>query len=156
MYYYMTIDIHKAITSNPNSKNLLKPWGSNSNPNSLRGKLFNRYTGPKNPVEKQVDFHPYTGQIYKVNDPPASNNDRCCMLHDIKYTVAENIGQNPKDIKNRKLDADEEWLACFKPRTPYDMSAYTAIKSKKILELGNNFTMENLSNELNKPTIQKF
>ena len=53
------------------------------------------------------------------------------MLHDIKYTVAENIGQNPKDIKNRKLDADKEWLACFKPRTPYDMLAYTAIKNKK-------------------------
>ena len=150
----MTIDIHKAITSNPISKNLLKPWGSNAKPNSIRGKLFNRYTGPGNPVEKQVDFHPYTGQIYKVNDPPASNNDRCSQLHDVKYAVAENIGQNPKDIKNRKLDADEEWLACFKPRTPYDMLAYTAIKSKKTLGLGN-FTMENLSQELNKPTIQK-
>ena len=77
------------------------------------------------------------------------------MIHDIKYTVAENIGQNPKDIKNRKSDADEEWLACFKPRTPYDMLAYTAIKSKKTLGLGN-FTMEDLSNELNKPTINKF
>ena len=30
------------------------------------------------------------------------------MLHDIKYTVAENIGQNPKDIKNKKLEADKE------------------------------------------------
>ena len=78
------------------------------------------------------------------------------MLHDIKYTVAENIGQNPKDIKNRKLDADKEWLNCFKPKTPYDMLAYTAIKTKKTLGLGNNFTMENLSNELNKPTINKF
>ena len=78
------------------------------------------------------------------------------MLHDIKYAAAENIGQNPKDIKNRKLDADEERLACFKPRTPYDMLAYTAIKSKKALGLGNNFTMEDLSNELNKPTINKF
>ena len=156
MYCYMTIDIHRAITGNPISKNLLKPWGSNSNANSLRGKLFNKYTGPGSPVEKQVDFHPYTGQIYKVNDPPASNNDRCSMLHDIKYTVAENIGQNSKDIKNRNLDADKEWLACFKPRTPYDMLAYTAIKSKRILGLGNNFTMEDLSQELNKPTIQKF
>ena len=35
MYYYMTIDIHKVITGNPISKNLLKTWGSNSNPNSL-------------------------------------------------------------------------------------------------------------------------
>ena len=84
----MTIDIHKAITSNPISKNILKPWGSNANSNSLRGKLFNKYTGPGNTFEKQVDFHPYTGQIYKVHDPPSNNNDRCSMLHDVKYTVA--------------------------------------------------------------------
>ena len=78
------------------------------------------------------------------------------MLHDIAYTVAQNIGQNPKHVKNRKLEADEKWLACFKPRTPYDMLAYAAIKSKKTLGLGNNFTMKDLSNELNKPTINKF
>ena len=35
------------------------------------------------------------------------------MFHDIQYTVAENIGTNPKDIKNRKSDADNEWLDCF-------------------------------------------
>ena len=103
----MVIDVHKAIIPNSISKNLLRPWGSNVNSYSLRGKLFSKYTGPGNPVEKQVDFHPYTGQIYKVNDLPSSNNDRCSMLHDIKYTVAENVGQNPKDIKNRKLDADK-------------------------------------------------
>ena len=97
----MAIDIHKVITGNPISKNLLKPWGSNSKPNSLRGNLVNRYTGPGNPIYDQIDFHPYTGQIYKIHDPPSSNNDRCSMLHDIKYTVAENIGQNPKDIKNK-------------------------------------------------------
>ena len=152
----MVIDIHKIIISNPISKNLLKPWASNTRPNSLRSKLFSKYTGPGNPTEKQVDFNPYMGQIYKVNDPPLSNNDRCSMLHDIKYTVAENIGQNVKEVKNRKLDADKEWLDCFKVRTLYHMLAYTAIKSKKTLGLGNNFTMENLSNELNKPTIQKF
>ena len=151
----MVVDIHKVITSNPISKSILKPWASNSNPNSLRGKLFNKYTGPGNPVQKQVDFHPYTGQIYKVNDPPASNNDRCSMLHDVKYTVAVNVGLNSKDIKSRKLDADREWLDCFKPRMPYDMLAYSAIKSKTTLGL-RNFTMEDSSNELNKPTIQKF
>ena len=53
------------------------------------------------------------------------------MLHDIKYTVAQNIGKNPIDVKNRKLDADKEWLDCFKVKTPYDMLAYAAIKSKK-------------------------
>ena len=43
--------------------------------------------------QKNNDFHPYTGEIYKVHDPPLSNNDRCSMLHDIAYTVAENVGQ---------------------------------------------------------------
>ena len=35
------------------------------------------------------------------------------------------------------------------------MLAYSAIKSEKTLGLGN-FTMEDLSNELNKPTINEF
>ena len=152
----MVIDIHKTIISNPISRNLLKPWGSFAKPNSLREKLFNKYTDPGNPIEKQVDFHPYTGQIYKVHDLPLSNNDRCSMLHDIDYTVAENVGRNAKDIKNRKLQADDKWLDCFKLRSPYDMLAYSAIKTKRKLGLGNNFTMENLSQELNKPTINKF
>ena len=152
----MVIDIHKTIISNPVSRNLLKPWGSFAKPNSLRSKLFNKYTDPGNPIEKQVDFHPLTGQIYKVHDPPLSNNDRCSMLHDIDYTVAQNIGRNPKDVKNRKLQADKEWLDCFKVRTPYDALAYSAIKTKKTLGLGNNFTMEDLSQELNKPSINKF
>ena len=94
----MTIDIHKMITGNPIKKNLMKPWGSNSKPNSLRGTLFNCYTGPGNNIIKQVDFNPYTGQIYKVNDPPSSKNDRCSMVHDIKHTVAENISRDLKDI----------------------------------------------------------
>ena len=152
----MVIDIHKTIISNPLSRNLLKPWGSFAKPNSLRSKLFNKYTDPGNPIEKQVDFHPLTGQIYKVHDPPLSNNDRCSMFHDIDYTVAQNIGRNAKDIKNRKLEADDKWLDCFKVRTPYDALAYSAIKTKKTLGLGNNFTMEDLSQELNKPTINKF
>ena len=152
----MVIDIHKTIISNPISKNLLKPWGSFAKEGSLRSKLFNKYTDPGNPIEKQVDFHPLTGQIYKINDPPLSNNDRCSMFHDIDYTVAENIGRNAKDVKNRKLEADNKWLGCFKIKTPYDALAYSAIKTKKTLGLGNNFTMEDLSKELNKPTINKF
>ena len=152
----MVIDIHKTIISNPVSKNLLKPWGSFAKPNSLRSKLFDKYTDPGNPIEDQVDFHPYTGQIYKVHDPPLSNNDRCSMFHDIDYTVAQNIGRDAKDVKNRKLQADDKWLDCFKVRTPYDALAYSAIKTKKTFGLGNNFTMEDLSQELNKPSINKF
>ena len=146
----MVIDIHKTIISNPVSRNLLKPWGSFAKEGSLRSKLFNKYTDPGNPIEKQVDFHPLTGQIYKIHDLPLSNNDRCSMFHDIDYTVAQNIGKNPKDIKNRKLKADDKWLDCFKVRTPYDMLAYSAIKSKRKLGLGNN-PNQILSQELHKP-----
>ena len=36
----MTIDIHKVITGNPISKNLMKPWGSTAKPNSIRRTTF--------------------------------------------------------------------------------------------------------------------
>ena len=89
----MVVDIHKIITSNPVSKNLLKPWGSNSKPNSLRGKFFNRYTGPGNNLKSQVKFNPQTGKIIQIFDPPSSSNDRCSMFHDIAYIVAQNTGK---------------------------------------------------------------
>ena len=49
----MTIDIHRAITSNKIISNLMKPWGfnydrkGNSKSKSL---AFNEYTGPTNLV----------------------------------------------------------------------------------------------------------
>ena len=147
----MIIDIHKVITGNPIMKNLMKPWGSNKEKT-----IFNKYTGPGNDVLKQVKFYPKTGDIYKIYDQPSSSNDCCSMYHDIKYTVAETIGKNDRDIKNKKLQADDKWLKCFKVRTPYDLVAYSAIKSKKVLGLGNDFTMNDLSEELNKPVINKF
>ena len=158
----MVVDIHKMIASNKLTSNLMKPRGSNydrknnSKSKSLREKAFNKYTGPGNLVHLQVDFNPKTGDIYKFYDQPSSSNDRCSMYHDIKYTVAENVGKNDKDIKRLKHLADDKWLKCFKPRSPWDIAAYSAIKSKKVLGLGNNFTMNDLSEELNKPVINKF
>ena len=146
----MTIDIHKVITGNPITKNLMKPWGSNKEKT-----IFNKYTGPGNDLKQQLDFNPYTGEIYKIHNQPSSSNDRCSMHHDVKYTVAENVGKNNKDIKRLKYLADDKWLDCFKPRSPWDIATYSAIKSKKTLGLGN-FTMEDLSEELNKSIINKF
>ena len=40
------------------------------------------------------------------------------MYHDTAYTVAQNTGINDKDVKNKKLLADDTWLKCFKPRSP--------------------------------------
>ena len=146
----MTIDIHKVITGNTITKNLMKPWGSNK-----EKAIFNKYTGPGNDLSKQLKFNSKTGEIYQILDKPSSSNDRCSMYHDVKYTVAENVGKNDKDIKRLKHLADDKWLKCFKPRSPCDIAAYSAIKSKKVLGLGN-FTMEDLSQQLNKPVINKF
>ena len=146
----MTIDIHKVITGNPITKNLMKPMGSNKEKT-----IFNKYTGPGNDLSKQLKFNSKTGKIYQILDQPSSSNDRCSMHHDVAYTVAQNVGKNNKDIKRLKHTADDKWLKCFKPRSPWDIAAYSAIKSKKLLGLGN-FTMEDLSNELNKPVINKF
>ena len=147
----MTIDIHKMITGNPITKNLMKPWGSNKEKT-----ISNKYTGPGNDLSKQLKFNSKTGEIYQILDQPSSSNDRCSMYHDVAYTVAQNVGKNNKDIKRLKHKADDKWLKCFKPRSPWDIAAYSAIKSKRKLGLGNNFTMEDLSNELNKPVINKF
>ena len=147
----MSIDIHKVITGNPITKNLMKPWGSNKEKT-----IFNKYTGPGNDLSKQLKFNSKTGEIYEILDQPSSSNDRCSMYHDVAYIVAQNIGKNNKDIKRLKHTTDDKWLKCFKPRSPWDIAAYSAIKSKKNLGLGNNFNMEDLSNELNKPVINKF
>ena len=56
------------------------------------------------------------------------------MYHNIAYTIAQNTGINNKDVKNKKLQADEKWLKCFKSISPWDIAAYTAIKGKKLLD----------------------
>ena len=146
----MTIDIHKVITSNPITKSIMSPWGSNSKANSIRGKLFNKYTGPGNDLSKQIKFDQQTGKIIQIYDQPTSSNDRCSMYHDIAYTIAQNTGINNTDVKNKKLKADKKSLQCFKPRSPWDIAAYTAMKSKKILGLGVEDHNKILSDELHK------
>ena len=55
----MNIDIYKAISGNPITKNLMKPWGSNKEKT-----IFNKYTGPGDNLSRQVKFNSKTGEIY--------------------------------------------------------------------------------------------
>ena len=55
----MTIDIHKVITGNPITNNLMKPWGSNK-----QKTIFNKYTGPGNDLSRQVKFNSKTGHSH--------------------------------------------------------------------------------------------
>ena len=41
---------------------------SNSKSKSLREKAFNKYTGPGNKVDLQVDFNPKAGDTYRIYD----------------------------------------------------------------------------------------
>ena len=50
LYYIMVVDIHKVITSNPITKGIMSPWGSNSKANSIR--FCNKYIGPGNDLSK--------------------------------------------------------------------------------------------------------
>ena len=118
--------------------------------------MFNKYTGPANKIHLQVDFDPKTGEIFKIHDKPVSSNDRCSMYHDIKYSVAENIGKSDKDIKRLKHIEDDIWLKCFKPRSPWDMIAYSSIKSKRKLGLGVKNSNKILSEELHKPKRKNY
>ena len=63
----MTIDIHKAITGNPITKNLMKPWGSDK-----QKMIFNKYSGLGNDFSRQVKFNSKTGEIYQILDQPSS------------------------------------------------------------------------------------
>ena len=79
--------------------------------------------------------------------------DEICSQHNVDYTLS-------KSLRDKHL-ADEKIINAIN-ELPYNQQQYgtflvkNIIRSKRKLGLGNNFTMEDLSNELNKPSIQKF
>ena len=84
---------------------------------------------------------------------PSGKTDSICAQHDVDYDLS-------KSLKDKHITDDKMIKAINE--LPYNQQQYgtflvkNIIRSKRKLGLGNNFTMENLSNELNKPTLQKF
>ena len=136
----MAIDIHKAIGKLP-----IIPKKGFTLPNM-------NYCGPFNPLSEQL-IYDKDGNILKYIQRPTGETDRICSQHDVDYSLS-------KTLKDKHL-ADEKMINAIN-KLPYNQQQYgtflvkNIIKSKRKLGLGNNFTMEDLSNELNKPTIQKF
>ena len=136
----MTIDIPKAIGKLP-----IIPKRGFVLPNM-------NYCGAYNPLDKQL-IYDKNGNILKYIQKPSGNTDAICAQHDVDYTLANNL----KD----KHIADEKMIKAIN-ELPYNQQQYgtflvkNIIRSKKKLGMGNNFTMEDLSNELNKPIINKF
>ena len=93
------IDIHAAIGKFPKPK---KGW-------TLPGHNF---TGPYNPLEKQVKYDPETGEILEIYQQPTGATDAIAIQHDVDYDVCSNrekkYGENLKKCKHK---ADKKWLS---------------------------------------------
>ena len=136
----MTIDIHEKIGKLP----IISKRGFTL-PNMY-------YCGPHNPLEKQV-IYDQKGNILRYIQPPTGKTDEICVQHDVDYTLARNL--KDKHIADKKMIDSINKL-------PYNQKQWgtflvkNIISSKKKLGLGNDFTMNDLSEELNKPVINKF
>ena len=136
----MTIDIHSSLEKNSITKKMLQP------------KFGYRYLGPYNgPLEKQMLYDKKTGDIYKYFDKPKNILDKIASRHDICYELKpKNKGLRDR-ITVKEIDNIK-----YKDRPWGTFAIKQIINTKQKLGMGNNFTMNDLSDELNKPVINKF
>ena len=118
------IDIHKAIGKLPKPK---KGW-------TLPG---HNYTGPYNPLEKQLTYDPKTGKILKIYQQPTGATDAVSMQHDVDYAICA----GKKNEKSCKHAADKKMVKALdaipKNKRQWGHSlARNAISSKQKVGLG--------------------
>ena len=136
----MTIDIHSLLEKNPITKKMLQP------------KFGYKYLGPYNgPLEKQMLYNKQSGDIYKYYDKPKNNLDRIASRHDICYELKP----KNKGLCDRVMVKEIDNIP-YKDKPWGTFAIKQIINTKQRLGLGNNFNMEDLSEELNKPVINKF
>ena len=136
----MSIDIHSLLEKNPITKKMLQP------------KFGYKYLGPYNgPLEKQMLYNKQDGTIYKYYDKPKNILDKIASRHDICYELKP----KNKGLCDRVMVKEIDNIP-FKNRPWGSFVIKQIINNKQRLGLGNNFTMEELSQELNKPVINKF
>ena len=134
----MTIDIHALLEKNPITKKMLQP------------KFGYKYLGSYNKLNTQLLYDKQTGVILKYYDKPKNILDKIASKHDTCYSVGKN--KNDRDrIMVKEIDNIP-----FKDRPFETFAIKQIINTKQKLGMGNNFTMEDLNNELNKPVINKF
>ena len=117
-------DLHKAIGKLPKPK---KGW-------TLPG---HNYTGPYNPLEKQLSYDPQTGKILKIYQQPTGATDAVSMQHDVDYAVCA----GKKNEKSCKHVADKKMVKALdaipkNKRQWGHAAARNAISSKQKVGLG--------------------
>ena len=117
-------DLHKAIGKLPKPK---KGW-------TLPG---HNYTGPYNPLEKQLSYDPKTGKILKIYQQPTGATDAVAMQHDVDYAVCA----GKKHERSCKHAADKKMVKALdaipkNKRQWGHAAARNAISSKQKVGLG--------------------
>ena len=82
-YYGGNIDIHKLIGKLPIPKGGWTPPGY-------------KYMGPYNPLEKQLEYDPNTGEVLNWKVKPKNRVDEITAHHDICYDMGKNKGECDK------------------------------------------------------------
>ena len=88
------LDIHKAILKVAPKKGFVMPG--------------HRYTGPGNPLEKQLKWDQNTGQILEIYEKRTGKTDAVSMQHDVDYSVCAN--KPSKDQVKCKNEADRKMV----------------------------------------------
>ena len=133
----MTIDIHALLEKNPITKKMLQP------------KFGYKYLGPYNPLDKQMLYNKQTGDIYKYYEKSKNILDKIASRHDSCYSV----GKNKNDCD--RIMVKEIDNIPYKEKPWGTFAIKQIINTKQKLGMGN-FTMNDLSEELNKGVINKF
>ena len=120
-----SLDIHNAILKIAPKKGFVMPG--------------HHYTGPGNPLDKQLKYDPNTGQILEIYDKPTGRTDAVSMQHDVDYSVC---GNKPKSDQIKcKNEADRKMVKAldsipWKERQWGHTVARNAIAAKAKLGLG--------------------
>ena len=120
-----SLDIHNAILKVAPKKGFVMPG--------------HRYTGPGNPLDKQLKYNPNTGQILEIYEEPTGRTDAVSMQHDVDYSVC---GNKPKSEQIKcKNEADRKMVKAldsipWKERQWGHTVARNAIAAKAKLGLG--------------------
>ena len=142
------LDIHKAILKVAPKKGFVMPG--------------HHYTGPGNPLDKQLKYDPNTGQILQIYQQPTGKTDAVAMQHDVDYSVCGDQVKckNKADRKMVKaLDSipwnDRQWG--HSSSKCYCSQSKTGSRCKKLITaLSENDWAQQLAEELHKPIRRKF
>ena len=152
-----SLDIHNAILKVAPKKGFVLPG--------------HHYTGPGNPLDKQLKYDSNTGKILEIYDKPTGKTDAISMQHDVDYAVCSNKHySNTHDIVGCKNKADRKMAKELKS-TPWNERQWGHAITEKIIAakaklglgvkklitaLSENDWAQQLAEELHKPIRRKF